>query len=119
MRQSYITNAPMYWYDASYDCSWLLEGVRWNSEIWGHLFGVVMARYDISKRDPIGVPVFLSLGRYDFVVPYTAWDGISKVLPNITVHLFDKSGHWAFVEEPDRFDTALREWVTRLGPGGK
>ena len=115
MRQSYIANAAIYWFNPLYDPSWLLEGVRWNSEVWYPLFDVVMARYDISKRDAIGVPVFVSLGKYDFSTPRMAWDGIDRVLPNLTLHVFEKSGHWSFVEEPELFDKALLDWVARTG----
>ena len=109
--QSYIANAALYWHDPTYDCAWLFEGVRWNQEVWDHLLNPIMAGYDISKRPPLKVPVLLTLGRDDFVVPCTTWDGVEKTLPNLTVRICEKSGHWSFLEEPALFDRTLSDWV--------
>ena len=111
MRQGYIANAAMYWHDPAYDCAWLLEGVRWNREVWDQLFNTVLDGYDISRQPPVRVPVLLTLGRDDYVVPFPVWDGIDKTLPNLTIRIFEKSGHWAPVEEPALFDRTLCDWV--------
>ena len=111
----YITNGPMYWYDPTYDCSWIFEGVYWNVEVWNHLFNVIMADYDITKGDQIKTPVFLSQGRHDYVVPYTLWDDVKEKLkdklPNLSYNLFEKSGHYPMLEEQALFDKKLIAWI--------
>jgi len=107
----YITNAPKYWYDPTYDRWWLAEGVYWNMEVWEQLFGVIMADYDIAKEDQITTPVFLSLGKYDYVVPYYLWDDYKDKLSNLSYHFFEKSGHWAMLEEQALFDSLLIDWI--------
>ena len=111
MRQGYIANAAMYWHDPAYDCAWLLEGVHWNREVWDQLFYHALDGYDIARRPPVRVPVLLTLGRDDYVVPFPVWDGIGKALPNLTVRIFEQSGHWAPVEEPALFERTLADWV--------
>ncbi|HSS49314.1 MAG TPA: alpha/beta hydrolase [Thermoanaerobaculia bacterium] len=59
------------------------------------------------------VPIFLAHGRYDYVVPYGLWDGIPTQLPNATLEIFERSGHQPFFEEPDRFATAMTDWMAR------
>ena len=108
---TYIANTPKYWYDPKYDGSWLAEGLNWNAEIWNHLINVIMADYDIKFREKIPIPIFLSLGRYDFVVPYYMWDDFKDKFPNLSYNLFEKSGHWAFLEEQELFDKKLIEWI--------
>jgi proline iminopeptidase len=114
MRQTYIANGAYYWHDPEYNCAWLLEGIRWNKEVWDQLFNVIITGYDISKKPAIGVPVFASLGRSDFAVPWPTWDGIDKILPNLQIHLFEKSGHWCFLEEQALFDKTLLAWARQL-----
>jgi proline iminopeptidase len=110
-KQRYISNGPMYWYDPTYDCTWLLAGENWNAEVAKHYFGVIYADYNITSRGPTQVPIFLSLGLYDYIVPYTMWDGIREKFPNLTSNLFQKSGHWAFFEEHEAFDKKLLDWI--------
>lgn len=42
---------------------------------------------------------------------HTLWDGIEAVLPTATRHLFPRSGHQPFVEEPDEFTTIVADWM--------
>jgi proline iminopeptidase len=109
--QSYITNGPMYWYDPTYDCSWLMAGENWNADVVKQYFDVIYANYDITSRRPTQVPIFLSLGRYDYAVPYTMWNGIKEKFPTLSWNLFEKSGHWAFLEEQELFDRKLIDWI--------
>jgi proline iminopeptidase len=111
---TYVANGPMYWYDPHYDASWLWAGVYVNAPLFDHLFGRLFATYDLAQGPgQITVPVLLILGRYDYVVPYTLWEGQQATLPQLTYHLFDKSGHTPQLEEPDHFDQVLIEWVRR------
>jgi proline iminopeptidase len=108
---TYIMNGPMYFYDPHYDCTWLFEGEHWSPELFERIFGVVMRSYDIADRQVPAVPIFLSLGRHDYAVPYVCWDGIKEKIPNLSYNLFEKSGHYAPLEEQELFDKKLVEWI--------
>jgi proline iminopeptidase len=56
-----------------------------------------------------GVPVFLALGRTDYTVPYTTWDGIT--IDGVTKQIFEKSGHQPFFEEPELFAASVARWL--------
>ena len=60
-------------------------------------------------------PDSVAHGRHDYVVPYTMWDGIIDALPDATLHLFERSGHQTFFEEPERFVEVVRAWMARTG----
>jgi len=110
--KTYVTNSAMYWYDPSYDCSWIWEGVESNTAVFNHVATNVLSKYDIAESLPnLKAPVFLALGRYDYVVPYTLWDGVKDNFPGLSYNLFDKSGHTPQLEEQELFDQKLLEWI--------
>jgi len=108
---SYITDAPKYWYNPKYDCSWVFVGVHWNRAVLNQVMNVSFADYDIAKGDPVNTPVFLSLGRHDYVVPYYLWNGKKNKITDLSYNLFEKSGHWAMLEEQEWYDQKLIEWI--------
>ena len=106
----YVKNGPKYWYDPTYDASWLFEEFYSNQDV-GDFFFDLLAQYDIETGDELTVPVFLSLGKFDFVVPYFSWDERGATLPNLSIHVFQRSGHWPMLEEQALFDEKLIEWI--------
>jgi proline iminopeptidase len=58
------------------------------------------------------VPVFLALGRYDNIVaPHFTWDPVRPKFHDLTVRIFEKSGHTPQLEQPDIFDEELLKWI--------
>lgn len=111
--KTYVTNGPMYWYDAHYDASWLWEGVITDMNIYNQLFGPMFGEYDLAQGpQPVNVPTLVILGRYDYIVPYTLWDATEQAkIPDLTLEVFDHSGHTPQIEEPDAFDATLVQWI--------
>ena len=112
--RTYVTNGPKYWYDQAYDCSWIWAGMDPNTAMTSQLFSLFQ-NYDLAEGPgKITAPVFLALGRYDYVVPHTLWDDQKQKLPNLSLHLFEKSGHTPQFEEPAQFDKALLAWMATI-----
>ena len=110
--KTYMAMAPKLFYDPKYDLSWIYEVVESNQDITRHLFQVIFKDYDIAKRPgQVETPVFLAIGRYDYLCPYFIWDDRKDVLPNLSYNLFEKSGHFPMVEEQELFDKKLIEWI--------
>jgi len=107
---SQVIHGPKFWFDPTYDASWLFEGWYSNPEV-GDRFMDLLSRYDIEKGEELTVPVFLSQGIFDFSVPYISWDERGATLPNLTIHVFQKSGQWPMLEEQALFDETLIEWI--------
>lgn len=81
-------------------------------EVYAHLLGALTQAWDIrigAGADP--VPLLLTHGRYDYVVPFNLWARLAPGLPNATVHVFDRSGHHPFREQPDAFVAAVTAWL--------
>jgi pimeloyl-ACP methyl ester carboxylesterase len=105
----YETRVPKDWYNPRYDVSELYPQFRVNNKGWRHFFSL-MRNYDIA-RTPIDVPIFLSLGEYDYVMPEFMWDDYQDKLEELSVYRFKKSGHYPHVEEQKDFDHKLLNWA--------
>lgn len=109
----YVRRDPEAWYDYTFDSSGLWKGIHLNMPLFDYLLGVVFRDIDItSGLEKFNKPVFLALGRYDFIVPPPrVWDSIKSKFKNLTVQIFEKSGHSPQYEEPSLFDQSLLKWL--------
>lgn len=108
---NYIALGPKIFFDPTYDCTWILEGAHWNGEMWNHLFDVIMSGYDLAEGKSIETPIFLALGKFDYLIPIHVWDDEKDKLPTLSINMFEKSGHLAFLEEQELFDKMLLDWI--------
>lgn len=101
------------WYDHDFDAAPLWEGVHVNMPVFDHLWGETFRDIDIAKGlDRLDVPVFLALGRYDYLVaPYATWAPYRERFKDLTVRVFEKSGHTPQLEESALFDAELLQWL--------
>jgi pimeloyl-ACP methyl ester carboxylesterase len=105
----YRKMAPKLWYNPDYDPLWIYEVIESNPDV--NLFSL-LKDYDIAKRSgTVTTPVFLAVGRYDYLCPYLLRDDRKDMLPKLTYNPFVKSGHFLMIEEKDRFDRKLIEWL--------
>lgn len=113
--QFYIRNAARVWYDPKYDCTALWEGVTANMAMFDYVWGELFAKIDVTKGlDTFDRPVFMALGRHDYIVgPPSTWDPIIPRFKDITIKIFDKSGHTPPFEEPELFDQELMGWMAK------
>lgn len=79
-----------------------------------YLYGVALRDLDIRKGlSTFEKPVFLALGRYDFIVaPSSSWDPIRQSFHDLTVRIFERSGHSPQYEESPLFDAELLGWIS-------
>lgn len=110
---TYIRNGPQAWYDANFDSTPLWEGVDINMDMFDHVWGRVFRDIDITRHlDPLDRPVFLALGRCDFLVAAPSiWDSVLPAFRDVTVRVFERSGHTPPFEEPELFDAELLAWM--------
>ena len=102
------------WYDYGFDAAPLWEGVHVNMPVFDHLWGEVFSHIDIAQGlDRLDAPVFLGLGRYDYLIaPYATWDPYRSGFKDLTVRVFEKSGHTPQLEESALFDAELLRWLS-------
>jgi proline iminopeptidase len=111
----YVANGPMFFPDATYDCTPLWEGHehisdRLFSRFWGPQGQ--FATFDPGANLPkVVAPVFIAQGVFDFVAPPHAWAGELEKLPNPTYRAFERSGHYPQLDERERFGEAVAAWL--------
>ena len=111
--KTYIRNSPRGWYDPHFDSSPLWEGVDINMDMFDYVWGELFREIDVTRGlEDFDRPVFLALGRYDFLgATPSSWDPIRDRFQNVTVRIFEKSGHTPQYDEPELFDSELLAWI--------
>lgn len=77
-----------------------------------HIVGTIR-NWDVFERlHEIAVPTLVLAGRYDECVPEHMWE-MHQRIPGSRFELFEASAHMPFIEEPDRFDAVMRDFLRR------
>ena len=108
-----FAQTPMRFFDPRFNASPLFAEAEFNPQLFERVLGLTSSWDVRAGGEQLRVPILLAHGRYDYVVPYTMWTGITETLPDATLHLFDRSGHQTFFEEPERFAEVARAWMAR------
>jgi proline iminopeptidase len=90
------------------------------TEIFGTMFGPsdfrivgTVRSWDVFDRlAEITLPTLLIAGRFDQCVPEHAWE-MHQRIGGSRFALFESSSHMPFIEEPDRFDQVMRDFLHR------
>jgi proline iminopeptidase len=107
----YLADGAMYWYDPAFDASAMWEGIDVNMPLYIELFNTFGDSYQV---EPVDVPLFLALGRHDYMAPYHLWDEPRHRFSDLRYRLYDQSGHFPQLEQPDDFVGDLTEWARTL-----
>ncbi len=72
--------------------------------------------YDIKDRLPsITAPTLVTVGRDDWITPVAASEQVAGLIPNARLVVFEESGHSPQLEEPERFQRVVREFLVDAG----
>ena len=112
--QAVFAQAPLRFFDPRFDALPLFAEADFKPQLFQHVLGPLTANWDVTTdMASLRVPILIAHGRYDYVSPYTMWGGIVESLPDATQHVFERSGHQTFFEEPAQFVEVVREWMAR------
>lgn len=79
-------------------------------------FGVNMPSYDLTARlHEIVCPTLVVVGRHDWRTPVQAAEAIAARIPNARLEIFEQSGHSPQLEEPEKFQALVREFLRDAG----
>jgi proline iminopeptidase len=59
----------------------------------------------------ISVPTLVIVGRRDFITNVAMAEEMVNHVPNARMEIFEESGHYGFVEEPDKFYRVVKAFV--------
>jgi len=108
--EAVYAQTPLRFFDARTDARPLFEGAETRPEILLHLMRTLGPTWDVTAGAPLRAPLYVALGRHDYVVPHVLWDEVAPRLPTATLQIFERSGHQPFVEEPALFAAAVTRW---------
>jgi proline iminopeptidase len=60
----------------------------------------------------ITVPTLVIVGRHDFITNVAMAEEMVKHIPNARLEIFEDSGHFALVEEPEKFYRVVKQFVS-------
>lgn len=110
-----VAAVPLGWYDFHADVAYLWEGVQPDPILVNHLLTVTFNDYDPTAAFPqVETPVYIAVGRYDFLAPLSLWEQYSRALPQATLQVYEQSGRYPMVEEQAAFDKSLVAWARDL-----
>jgi proline iminopeptidase len=87
----------------------------YSAEGYNRAFFDWLGRFDVRERlQEIDVPTLILSGADDWIMPpELAGNELEERLPNAEHVVFERSGHFPFVEEPRRFTSVVSEWLLR------
>jgi proline iminopeptidase len=97
------------------DMDALLEGFGGRASTWNHVVARVVPALSLTGRlGGVRCPVMVLAGRRDWLTPPEQAARLLAELPDATLEVFEHSGHFLHVEEPERFEALVRGWLARL-----
>jgi proline iminopeptidase len=115
LMETILAQTPLRFFDARFDAAPLFADRVGDHRLLMHLIATLVAGWDVAvDAASLRTPIFIAHGRYDYAVPWTLWQDVVAGLPSAALHVFDRSAHHPFFEEPVRFVAAVTDWMTRL-----
>ena len=70
--------------------------------------------FDLRPQlEKINVPTLIIVGRHDFITNVEMAKEMAVRIPNAQMEVFEESGHYGFVEEPEKFYRVVKEFVEK------
>jgi len=109
--------APLYDHDLTPEkLEARLRSAVYHHEAHNAAFAHNIPNYDIRDRLPsITCPTLVTVGRDDWITPVAAAEEIARLIPNSRLVVFENSGHSPQLEEPERFQRVVREFLSDHG----
>jgi proline iminopeptidase len=94
----------------------------YNPELWYAMGGAdadfvvsgELSRFDVRARlGGLRMPVLVLAGRFDRMIPPGLTVRYKRLAPRATFVMFERSGHFPFIEEPEGFVAAVRGFMSR------
>ena|SRR2546425_1346150 len=108
---------PFYWHQG-YKPEYIAElynNPLVNMDIAMYMMGTLSREYDLRPHlSEISIPALILQGRYDWVTPMAGAQEMAQQIPNAQLHVFERSGHMVFMEEPEELVSVLKQWIVSI-----
>lgn len=93
----------------------LMAHVVFDQGAWARSVEVFNQEYDATPRlGEVCAPTLIVVGREDFICPPSQAAIMRDGIPGAEMVVFERSGHFPFVEESDAFFRGVRDWLGRV-----
>jgi proline iminopeptidase len=89
-------------------------GLRNTGELSRALFAQELTTYRFTATGRITAPVLVVGGRYDQAIGVESMKALAKALPRATFLEYEKSAHFPYLEEADRFERDVTRFLSSL-----
>ncbi|WNG30324.1 alpha/beta hydrolase [Cystobacter fuscus] len=90
------------------------SGLRNTGELSRTLFATELTQYRFSQPERVSAPVLVIGGRYDSSIGLPSLKALAASLPRATFLEYEKSGHFPYLEEADRFERDVKGFLGSL-----
>ena len=105
-------------YDYEYDpvaAAARVEAGIYRHEAHNWCFEQNMPGYDLKPQLPgVRCPTLVTVGRTDWITPVASAETIAALIPDSRLVIFEKSGHSPQIEEADKFQAVLRDFIREV-----
>jgi proline iminopeptidase len=91
----------------------LFEGTIFDLDAMVRGFEVLSTWSSVDRLHDITARTLVVGGRHDVVTSWPQAQRIASRIPGAELSVFEESGHMPWLDEPDRFDAVLRDWLAR------
>ena len=108
-------------YDYEYDpaaAAARVESGSYRYETHNWCFQQNMPGYDLKPQLPgVRCPTLVTVGRTDWITPVSSAETIASLIPGAQLVIFERSGHSPQIEEAEKFQSVLREFLRQVHAG--
>lgn len=79
------------------------SGLRNTGELSRYLIRNGLLTYHFSRPERLTMPVLIFAGREDYAIGLPQQRALARALPNARIIEYDQSGHFLYLDQPDRF----------------
>ena len=103
---------PLYFYRYKLEYEAVLDKVIFSGL--GEKQGEMLSTYNtVPRLHEMSCPTLILVGRDDFICPPSQAQSMHEHIPQSRLVVFEYSGHFPWVEEPEMFDLTVREWLAQ------
>jgi proline iminopeptidase len=87
------------------------HGIRNTGELGGAIFAGGLLQYRFAAPERLTMPVLVIAGRHDGAAQPAGLQELARLLPNARFLEYENSGHFMYLDEPDRFARDLTQFL--------
>jgi proline iminopeptidase len=109
---------PIYFHTPTPDRLAAFDDVQYSAAAFAHAFGACLPGYStLDRLASVHAPTLVLAGAVDWIAPPALGAArLVAAIPRAELVLFEQSGHFPFLEQPELFTATVSAWLERVAP---